>query len=180
MIETFTALTIILTSITFGLTVASTGFFYSDYAIDQLTASYLAQEGLELVTLARDNLALNALPSNLTLSGFTVACQAGPGCDIEAIDHQSLIPEAHQCDPQCPPISLAEGASDSFFVSFSAEDDRCNCVGGYTLKPTKFTRKIEVVETLPTEWKVSATVFWNDRAGLGRQIKVEQILHDWP
>jgi len=59
LIETLVAISILLVSITGPMEIASKGLFSAFYARDEITAYYLAQEGLEYVRYARDTTTMN-------------------------------------------------------------------------------------------------------------------------
>ena len=63
LIETMVAITVLMTAIVGPMEIASKALFSSYYARDQITAYYLAQEGIEIVRAKRDSYVL-ANPTN--------------------------------------------------------------------------------------------------------------------
>ncbi|MCX6787230.1 MAG: prepilin-type N-terminal cleavage/methylation domain-containing protein, partial [Candidatus Kaiserbacteria bacterium] len=69
LIETMVAITILTLAVSGTFFTANSSMVASSIARDQLTASYFAQEGIELVRQARDNAYL-AAPSSFSMSNF--------------------------------------------------------------------------------------------------------------
>lgn len=81
-IETLVAITILMIAIAGPLVVASKGLFSADLSKNQMTASYLAQESMEVIK----NLRTVNIYQNLSwLSGMSSCTRTNP-CDASALD----------------------------------------------------------------------------------------------
>lgn len=175
LIETLVAVSILTLSVAGPLFTANRAIVAAENARNQLTASYLAQEGIEYVRMMRDNEFLVAYRTNPTtassaawtdfLTGGSVAsitqcrtstCTLDPSRDMGTGSGLSLSP----CSgASCAPIRLT------------------NCIRGtgglvctppniYTLQnlsgsvQTAFTRTIQVVEQSASDERIVSTVFW--------------------
>jgi type II secretory pathway pseudopilin PulG len=83
LVETLVAIGILMISIAGPLVVASKGLNAALFARDQMVASYLAQESLELVKNIRDN---NVLEGDSWIDGIEMCTSLAAACDITASD----------------------------------------------------------------------------------------------
>ncbi len=101
LVETLVAITILLIVITGPLTISTTTARSTSFASEQVSAFFLAQEGLELAQKARDDLLLQADFSNpgdvttkwnifTNTSGTYRYCFQSPGCGLE-FDETTLV-----------------------------------------------------------------------------------------
>lgn len=105
LVETLVAISILMLGILGPLSVASTGLRSSVYARDQITAYYLAQEGIETVRYMRD---YNYIYENGWLEGLDDCLIEDPnddGCafDIpEWFEGENVVPDVDKCsNGQC-------------------------------------------------------------------------------
>jgi prepilin-type N-terminal cleavage/methylation domain-containing protein len=136
LIETLVAITILLLSIIGPLDIASKGLFAAFYARDEISAYYLAQEGIEFVRNLRDNNYLNSIKGvapSLWLDNIDPSCffnsNNDDGCAINPVSvfnntGTSIVP----CASTCPILNYGE--STGIFSLNTANDD------------SKFTRKV--------------------------------------
>ena len=96
LIETLVAITILTLGIVGPLELAYKSISYTKLSQNKITASYLAQEGMELVRYIRDT---NKINSNPWLQGLA-NCR-GAFCRIDAY---SVSVNACGVGPTCPPI----------------------------------------------------------------------------
>jgi prepilin-type N-terminal cleavage/methylation domain-containing protein len=94
LVETLVAITILLIAIVGPMTILTTTSNSTSFATDQVTAFFLAQEGVELAQLARDNIVLNRFLPNtdgrwdddpwttFTTGGTYSRCFDGRGCGL--------------------------------------------------------------------------------------------------
>lgn len=137
---------------------------------DRLIATYLAQEGLEIIRNIRDNnwLLSESNPSATWNDGLS-ACESAAGCEVDRKTTGSGESPVYPWQDRF----LKRNADDLFFEYDSGVE-------------TKFKRKIEIDTTLaPYILKVKAQVFWKKRpslidlaGGLGT-VEVEDILYNW-
>lgn len=157
LIETFVAITILVTAIAGPLTLASKGLTSSLIARDQLTASFLAQEGIEYVRQKRDT---NQLQGNPTWLHGLDNC-IGQDCTIDVVlDSQ---PEA--CVGGCEALRYDETSG---FYGYDPLDD-----------VTVYTRTLRIT-LLPSgfEAQIRSTVSW--QSGIfTRQVVLSEVITDW-
>ena len=136
LIETFVAITILLTAIVGPLTIASKGLSSSFLAKEQTTASFLAQEAVEYIRWKRDS---NALSGRAWLSGLAACTNAT--CYIDAVSDT-----AGSCGSTCP--ALHRNASTGLYT-YTASDPT-----------TEYTRSIQMSTINSNESRVMVTVVW--------------------
>jgi prepilin-type N-terminal cleavage/methylation domain-containing protein len=141
LIETLVAISILLLSIVGPLEIASKGMFSAFYARDEISAYYLAQEGLEFVRNLRDTNYLqdiNGTPS-LWLDSLDNSCFSDAGCSINPVnilngyafsDFGSVAPCASLPSALCPILEYNDTTA-----IFSV---------GSTYPQSKFRRKVKV------------------------------------
>lgn len=88
LVETLVAVSILVIGSLGPIVIAAQGIASGGYAKDQITAYYLAQEGIEYIRSIRDGNALQGLPSSSWLNGIDIACDGSAvgefGCTIDA------------------------------------------------------------------------------------------------
>lgn len=149
LIETMVAITILTLSIVGPMTVANRALVAADTASDQLTASYLAQEGIEYVRAVRDDQFLALYPGDTTnaWANFltaTAGCRAPNVCTFESaggVGSHSVCPSG-----VCGPLWLSAA---NIYTQ----------VGGVT--QTSFTRTIQTVQVNANEEEVVSKVSWS-------------------
>lgn len=155
LIETFVAITILVTAVAGPLTLAQKGLTSALIARDQLMASFLAQEGIEYVRQQRDS---NSLQGLSWLNGLS-AC-IGQDCMIDAAADSA--PTA--CSGACLPLRYDES---THFYGYDAGDSL-----------TPYTRTVRIDEISATEARVTSTVSW--QSGIfTRQMSFTEVILDW-
>lgn len=105
-VETLVAITILMIAIAGPLVVASKGLFGAGLAKNQMAASYLAQESMEVVKNIRDN---NLYQGSGWLTGISQCTRSSP-CDGSAIDGSGQSPSIINCaGAPCPIYAEANG-----------------------------------------------------------------------
>jgi prepilin-type N-terminal cleavage/methylation domain-containing protein len=130
LIETFIAISILLLAITGPLTLVSNSIADASYAANQITAFYLAQEGLELVINRWEENKYNNQDLLLGLEDCASDVN-GNGCQI-FLD-ESLNIQAEPCGPTCDVLNLNKNFNSSFGFTY---DD--------SLGETKFIRTVKI------------------------------------
>jgi len=143
----------------------------SSDAEDRLLASYLAQEGIEIIRNIRDNnwLASADNPEFAAWDEGLEVCESATGCEV---DYKTTGFEANPVYPWQDRFLKINKASHFYEYESGSE--------------TKFKRKITIDRTLaPHILKVKAEVFWKKKPsiinfgnGYG-VIEIEDILYDW-
>jgi len=185
LVETMVAVTILAFAVAGPLFTASRVVVSAQTARDQLTASYLAQEGIEYIRAMRDKEYLSSYQAGGTdISGVAwtnfltgggrasvTACRAttctlDPARDMGSGSGFSL----QQCSGDCGPLYLANGIY----------TQRSDIVGSVK---TSFTRTIQVVDITGTsdtypDKRVVSTVSWNFH-GIPRSVIVSDHITPW-
>lgn len=157
LIETFVAITILVTAIAGPLTIASKGLTSSYVARDQLTASFLAQEAIEYVRQKRDTNHLQGNPS--WLSGFE-----------NCIDQDCMIDVAADTEPEtclsgCDALRYDTTTN---FYGYDPLDDA-----------TVYVRSLRIVPLASGfEAEVRSTVSWQSSI-FSRQVTLNEVITDW-
>lgn len=174
LIEALIAITILTFAVAGPLSTASRALVAAEIARDQVTASYLAQEGIEYVRAMRDDAYLDAYQRSLgentsstAWANFTsgtsawsiASCEAttctfdptrsimgtGPGLSLEQC---SLSGGAY---PACGPLYLT---GSGIYTEQSG-------LAGVALTNPSFTRTILATKSSPTDENVTVTVSWS-------------------
>lgn len=155
LIETFVAITILLTAIAGPLTIASKGLSSSLLARDQITAFFLAQDAIEYIRSVRDG---NALAEESWLTGLDLCMN-----DYCAVDSKEDSIES--CPGGvCPALRYDE--STGFF--------------GYSLihPASTFTRTVTLSTVDGKEVSINVTISW--KTGIfTRSLTVRENMLDW-
>lgn len=161
LVETLVAVTILVIGSLGPIAIAAQGIASAGYAKDQITAYYLAQEGIEFVRNTRDTNALHGLLNSSSaapdywLSGLT-ACASAAGCKVDA--RTSVV---SACLRTCPNLTLSSG-----YYGY----------GGTTV--TNFNRTIKILSTASDNTKtVQVTMNWNSR-GTTRTFVLSEDLYN--
>lgn len=155
LIETFVAITILVTAVAGPLTLAQKGLTSALIARDQLMASFLAQEGIEYVRQQRDS---NSLQGLSWLNGLS-AC-IGQDCMIDAAADSAPA----TCSGACSTLRFDES---THFYGYDSSD---------SLSP--YTRTVRIDELSATEARITSAVSW--QSGIfTRQVSFTEIIMDW-
>ena len=154
LVETMVAISILMLGILGPLSIASSGLRNSLFAKDQVTAYYLAQEGIEYVRYVRD---ANYLDSKKPwLSGLD-NCTEQFGCTV---DTEKWFTNASVTD-KC---TLADCNNNALLYKIASNQHYTHSSSGNTATP--FTRIIKVeINANNKEIKVTSTVTWQTGAG---------------
>jgi len=181
LIETMVAITILTLAISGSFISANSSMTAAQISRDKLTASYLAQEGIEYVRMMRDDEYLSAYHDG----GINVSTTAWnnfiSGSDAASITQ--CIPTTCTLDPT---RSMGSGSGFSLFpCSGSACTPLYLANGIYTQQSgiigatrTQFTRTIQVTDVSANEKSVISTVLW-DFHGTPYSIIITDHLTPW-
>jgi Tfp pilus assembly protein PilV len=160
LIEALVAIFIFSLALVSLITITSRGVTGIAQARDQVTAQFLAQEGIEIVRNARDTDFLQTLPpTNASVSWLNNLSQ----CEFPDVCYISASNDIH---------ALAQGSS----LGLSVLND-----GMYEAVSTsgvKFTRRIFYTQTNPNEIEVNSIVSWNNGA-TPREVHLVTTLTNW-
>lgn len=155
LIETLVAIAVLVTSIVGPLSIAAKGLAASLLARDQVTAFYLAQEGIEYIRGMRDE---NILSGDSWLTGLKPACTGGQLCNVDSKNDLFI-----ECDTECPLLNY---------------DENTGFYGTPSGSPSRFRRTIAITELSATEAVVVATISWT--SGLfPRTFSIREVITDW-
>lgn len=164
-IETLVALVIFTTSILAIIVMTPSGISAINLAKNKMTASYLAQEGIDLVRAYRDNGSI-AVPHVDTLTD--VLSQEGmcgdltAGCSIDT--NLQIINCNDNGVSNCP--FLVHDTNGGFIYDQNNTGDR------------SFKRTIFVLPTSSPDFQVTSRVDWN-QGGTQRSVEYKTNLSDW-
>ncbi len=156
LVEALVALTILTVGLVPAFQQASLAVSFSGSIRNLLTASSLAQEGVEVVRAIRDNNWFAGQPFDTGLTGGAASCDSS-GCRIQ-YDSTSPLP----LDVN-PPLKVDQ-------LSGTYQYDSGTASG--------FQRKIMTKKISPHELEVISEVDWTEKSG-PKNVSVEYHLYDW-
>jgi prepilin-type N-terminal cleavage/methylation domain-containing protein len=155
LVETLVAIAILLLAIGGPLTIAAQSFFAARFSKDNLTAIYLAQEGIEVVRYQRDS---NSLAGADWLSGLSNCL--GEKCFRGAFTNNPIF---NACSAECIPLGYNETT---------------NQYGYGNIPVSKYTREISVQQLSETEIVVTSIVKWSN-GSIEREVELKENLYNW-
>ena len=155
LVETLVAVTVLIMSLAGPLSIAAKALQTAYYARDQITAFYLAQEGIEYVRAIRDE---NYLANRPWLTGIEDC--VGTSCIVDLPDFSHEV-----CGEECPTLLISNTGG-----LFNQESGT----------PSPFTRALTIlpVSGAEGEEEVKVTVSWVS-AGINRSFDLTEYLFDW-
>ncbi len=166
-IETLVAVSILTIGIAGPITAVFNGIKAANIAQDQMTAYYLAQEGVEYIRYVRDTNILRG-DSWLTHLGN---CTDGDGCIID--DVLEVAPfgvgadVGVDCAGSCPVVEY--DTANNLFGEFS----------GAGIENTSFTRRVDVAEVLAgREAEIRVTVTWTTK-NIPYTYEIRERIFNW-
>jgi len=180
LVETLVAVTILLIVIVGPMKISSQAAKSSSFSSEQVTAFFLAQEGIELMEKARDDLLLpkfvagnTSTPwgnfTDDTTSGQYQFCYKATGCGMEIKQHaKGELETAKDCSVSATECLL-------YFDSSGKRASFTHKSGGNVA--TIYTRVIKMEKVNADEVKVTSTVTWRNGAlKNGQTVSVETRL----
>jgi len=159
LIEALVAIAVLLLAIIGPFTIATKGLISANYARDQVTAFYLAQEATEIVRSKRDN---NALEGEVWTEGLSKCFDKE--CIVDATKNIDSANAIKVCGAFCE--VLEQSPSSKLYGYSNGWDD------------TKFTRKIFIEEINSNEIRVTTTILWST-GSLSKSFSVTETFFDW-
>jgi len=198
LIETLVAITILTLAISGPLFTANRAIVAAENARDQLTALYLAQEGVEYVRMMRDNsylaayrdesgtdvsiIAWDNFINGLSGSSSVRQCRAPKFCTLDPVQG-SISPLA-----SCPGDSQRQQCRTLSLTGCEKKNGKLSCIGknAYTQQEpsgsveTSYRRTIQIqaASVSETEVKITATVSWEFKGTL-YAITITDHLTSW-
>lgn len=140
---------------------------------NRLTATYLAQEGVEVIRNMRDNNWINDAAWNNGLG----SC-ASPGCEADYTTGTSISnPKILSPWVGVEPSGTSEGGGSFLKLNINGFYDY-----SATGSATKFKRKITItsLDNYLTNMKVNVKVFWNQKGDWSQNVvEAEEYLYNW-
>lgn len=160
LLETLVAVAVLLMALLGPFTIAQQSLKSAYYARDQVTAFYLAQEGIEFVRAARDQNYLSGNSGEDWLTGIGDTCTAGP-CTVDFPN----FTYAACGGGGCPALRVSQGGG----LYNHANGDF-----------SPFTRQVRLTPspTNPDEVTVAVTISWTS-AGVPRVFTLQEHLFNW-
>ncbi len=168
LIETMVAVSILALAVSGPLLTANRAIVAAEISRDQLTASYLAQEGIEYVRAMRDDEYLKLYVGGDTSTAWTnflnviSPCRATVSSPSQACSFDPVgtggVPSLSACPAgSCPQLHLANNGATNYYTTNPSAP-------GITAS-TAFTRTIRVVgagsEATPQDVRVVSTLTWS-------------------
>ncbi len=178
LVETLVAISILSLSIAATFTAVQTGLQTSSTIKDQISAFYLAQEGMEYIKNVRDNNALNAISggANTWLTGLSEVpgdfCYFGKVCQIDVplatisnCGGGTSVPITNSPPNLCPVLRQDNtGTTPSLLLGYN---------NNWTT--TRFKREIQFEQINLNEIRAVITISWSDR-GATKSFQVSETL----
>jgi prepilin-type N-terminal cleavage/methylation domain-containing protein len=156
LLETLVAVSILIIVILGPLSLAIVSMSLSFVSQNQLVASYLGQEGVELVRNRRDN---NLIIGANWLQGLS-PCSTLNGCYMDAVSSNVT-----NCGSNCPPLKYNEGSS----IPYSYQ-------GG---ENTIFVRIIKITPLGSDEARIDVIVSWPERKTGTKTTTIQENIFNW-
>jgi prepilin-type N-terminal cleavage/methylation domain-containing protein len=176
LLETLVAVMILATAVAGPLSIASRALNNSLVAKDQITAFYLAQDGLEYVRFARDSNSLKGADwlagTGGTSAGIDLTpCASAAGCYVDstmAVVGFGDVPTACDSGLGCPALYYDNDNSRYTYNS-----------GGTNVSQTVFTRQIVLNSISATEQQLTVSVLWLDVGNVLRRVNLYENIFKW-
>jgi len=154
LIETLVAISVLMVAVSGALSLSNQSLQSANYAKDQITAFYLAAEGIEGIRSVRD--------ANL-IGGSNWLSNLGP-CNASGCYFDGTSSVVSSCAGACGPLKL----------------DPVSGLYGYSAAwpDTPYTRTIRLDSLGPNERVVTVTVNWTS-GNQSRSFIVHELLFDW-
>ncbi len=167
LLETIIAIAILSMAILGPLELASRTIGSAVVSQNQITAFYLAQEGIEYVRNVRDNNFLD--PSNPPWLDGLNNCFGADGCvvDVPNYDQNNPSDSSAACVGECP--NLKYDGDTGYFYNHAYGDD------------TIFRRTVKITENIgenPNEANVESVVYWKGKFK-GKSVVLQENIFNW-
>lgn len=156
LLETLVAVAVLLMALLGPFSIAQQSLRSAYYARDQITAYYLAQEGIEYVRAQRDQ---NYLSGSPWLNNITSCVDTPCTVDMTNFDHSPCPLDG------CPPLLVS--TSGGLFNQSSGDE-------------SKFTRSVRLITVpdMPEEMIISVTISWVS-SGISRTFSLQERIFNW-
>jgi prepilin-type N-terminal cleavage/methylation domain-containing protein len=171
LIETMVAVSILALAVTGPLLTASRAMVVAELSQEQLTASYLAQEGIEYVRAVRDNAYLFGYPGGTSTAAWTTFLQKVSQCSApnNSCQYDSGAPALTQCSNNVCALLYLTPSPSYYTVQPSS---------GNTQTPFRRAIQVSAAGSSGTEEVVTSTVSWSFH-GTSYTVAVTDHLTPW-
>jgi Tfp pilus assembly protein PilV len=187
-VESLVAIGMLLLAVTGAYGVAQQSLQHSQVAREQITAFYLAQEGIEAVKNLRDENFLNgSYVWDGGATGSNISNCLGENCLVDP-----LVERLELCSSNTATGCLLEqnnNGNSTFYGMYSHYDSNVPIYGasswtgddgGSNWQPSPFTRTVTLTRTSPDEISVTVKVSWFDKVrNENTNITLREILLNW-
>lgn len=164
LVETMVAIFILMIAVISPMSIASHALSSARFAKEQVTAFYLAQEGVELARNIRDNNVLSGTTwseGTLGQASLGSACYSAEGCMIEPTN---LL--VTNCQIGCDILNIDENGIYTY-----------NTTGTI---PSAFTRTVKVTKLSASEISISSVISWiSPTVGRTQSFTITDNLLNW-
>jgi prepilin-type N-terminal cleavage/methylation domain-containing protein len=168
LVEVLVAVSILVFAITGPMLLASRSIAQSRYAAEEITAYYLAQEGIEYSHLARDDNFISGANWLHNLTDNPHNCKNGKICTVDA----------SQIDPTNAINTCAQGGSNCAPLYFNATTGFYGEQSGSGWTQSIYTRTLGFTDISSDEELVTCTVTWNE-GKISRTFTLTDRLERW-
>ena len=177
LLETLVAITIFTGAVMAMTGVLARGIADTGYAKKKITATYLAQEGVEYMRNLRDTYVLYTIPASNGWTAFNAqltnaSCNTANGCffNADALDFTNPIqPMTNITFTACSGATCSNGV-----LSYNSATGTY----GFTGTASGYTRKINMTVVNANETQISSTVSWSQGSGI-YDVVLRENLFNW-
>ncbi len=181
LVETMVAITILTLAVAGSLFAASSAFVAATIARDQLTASYLAQEGIEYVRMMRDNAYLDAYHTggaNVSSAAWTGFLTGGSAASITQCRATTCTLDPTRSMGTGSGLSLAPCSGGSCMPLYLANGVYTEQDGVTGATETPFTRTVQATDISANDERIVSKVSWNSH-GAPHSVTITDHLTSW-
>lgn len=190
LVEALVAISILMIAVASPLTIAQKGITAAVLSRDQMTASFLAQDGIEAIKNMRDHTAISSVAGSGTnwLSGLDACLCTGATCNLNTLSAANYCNIDTTTDSN--PVKAKGSGDNPLFImtnnatkSFLKYDVAGAAVpGGYSNNPSKFLRYITIQKSPnndnPNEALVTVRVSWVSPIG-PQNIDIQDFIYNY-
>ena len=158
LVETLVAISVLMVAVSGALTLANKSLQTGRITKDRMVATYLAEEGVELVRNIRDE---NFLAGTNWINGLNGVCTNTNGCRIDATN---MV--VSSCSATCPPLNYDDATG---IYAYN---------GAWPDSPFVRIIKVDTIPSAPDEILVTVTVSWTHGL-ITNNFVLKDILFNW-
>ncbi|MEK7121027.1 MAG: prepilin-type N-terminal cleavage/methylation domain-containing protein [Patescibacteria group bacterium] len=156
LIETLVAISVLMVAVSGALSLSYKSLSSASFAKDQITAYYLAQDGMESIKNIRDE---NLLRGRNWMVGLSGTCHNNNKCKVDPIDLT-----VSSCSQTCEPLRFDE---ESGLYGYSS-----------SWPESIYIREISLIKTTDDEELLVVEIRWRS-GGIDKSFVVKETIFDW-